>query len=506
MQEESLRFMPVRFNQADICRFRMDGDIMHVTAVARHPGVLNYRQGNQVRGELVSPLFLRKLDSEGLPIIRHLAGIPTTNEHPAFLFKYRPDALEQLQTGKVGNDIHVFKDGATQVTFETWDSATQQLIRSGRQKGVSLGYEVDTIPTQGNWDGRPYQWEQSEPFYADHLATVRNPRAKGALIKHFDSEDDWACQICTDSSAWDLEQRQSLAQGRMVGAFAGPDLAYPIASKQDVADAWISSYRADAEEQVRSNILAIAKEYGWQDGLSPSAIDWAQQRDIPFRNTRRKVMAQVQFDGGLVVEVPESAASAIAALRSKLDSAMEENKTLKIDMADMKKKKEEEDEELQETYDSYLFEKARADALEADKEGRVDSEGIATEVVSRIDAYIDAVEILDPTLKVALDGLEITFDGTKSALDIQKDILKYLQPDLNLDDAEVPGAYKMAKLSAAPQQLRTDSTSSIVRRAVRSTGGSSPREKRAARMDAQQKRSRLSLAQQKEFDRAQVAG
>jgi hypothetical protein len=500
--------MAVRFNVADISRFRMDGDIMHVTAIARHPGVLNYRQGNQVRGELVSPLFLRRLDSEGLPIIRRIAGIPTANEHPSFLFKYRPDAVEQLQTGKVSNNIHVFKDGATQVTFESWDSATQNLIRSGAQTGVSLGYEVGITPAKGTWDGLPYQWEQSEPFYADHLATVRNPRARGAVIKHFDAADeDWAWQIYTDGAVWDLERRQSLERGDMQGAFAGPDLAFPIASKQDIADAWISSYHTDAEDQIRSNILAIATEYGWQDGLPTAAIDWAQERDIPFQKTttrKRKAMGvQVSFDGGITLEVPEAAASAIAAMRAKLDGLTEDNKTLRSDMAEMKKKKEEDDEELQTTYDSYLFEKARADALEAEQEGRTDSDGIAAEVAGRIDAYLDAVEILAPELKASLDDLEVNFDGTQSVLDIQKATLAHLQPDLKLDDAEIPGAYKMAKLSQAkPQESsRSDSTFKIFRNAVRTSGGTSPRDKRAARMDAIQKRSRLSLAKQKEFDR-----
>lgn len=467
--------------------------------------MLQYRNGNQIRGELVSPLFLRKLDSDGLPIIRKIAGIPTTNEHPSFLFKYRPDAKEKLQTGQVKPEIHVFKDGATQVTFETWDGATQNLIRTGEQKGVSLGYEVGTIPAQGTWDGLPYQYEQSEPFHADHLATVRNPRAKDALIRHFDSEDDWACQVCTDGGVWDLDRRQSLASGGMQGAFAGHDLSFPIASKQDVSEAWSSSFRTDSEDQVRSNILAIAKEYGWQDGLPSSAIAWAQERDIPFARPstpKRKAMpVSITFDGGMTLEVPEAAASAIAALKTNRDSLLAEVTQLRLDMEKKKKKGEEEDdEEMAELYDSYIYEKARADALEAEQSPHVDSD----EVVSRIDAYMDAVAILDPSLKQALDKLDLNFDGTQSVLDIQKATLNYLRPDLKLDDSEIAGAYKLAKTDN-PNKPRKDSTFNIVRGAVQSSGGSSPREKRAARIDADTKRSRLSLSQQKEFDRQNLA-
>jgi hypothetical protein len=500
--------MAVRFNIADITRFRMDGDIMTVTAVARHPGVLNYRQNGQVRGELVSPLFLRKLDSEGLPIIRKIAGIPTTNEHPAFLFKYKPEAKKALATGQVKDKIRVFKDGATEVTFDTWDAPTQTLIRTGEQPGVSLGYEVATVPAQGTWDGQPFQYEQAEPFYADHLATVRNPRAKDALIKRFDSEDDWACQVCTDGGAWDLERRQSLERGGMHGAFAGQDLSFPIASKQDVSEAWFSSFRTDSEDQVRSNILAIAKEYGWQDGLPSSAVAWAQERDISFSRTstpKRKPMAvSITFDGGLTLEVPEAAASAIAALKTKHDALDAEVRELRLDAkkkmeegSKAEEDKESKEEELAEVYDSYIYEKARADALEAESRAHVDGD----EVTGRINAYMDAVAILAPDLKQALDALDINFDGTQSVLDIQKATLNHLRPDLKLDDNEVAGAYKLAKTEVIPATTRKDSTFNIVRGAIAANNDSSPKQARAARMDAEQKRSRMTLAQQREFDK-----
>ena len=524
--------MAVRFNVADITRFRMDGEIMKVTAIARHPGVLQYRDGTGVRGELVTPFFLRKLDSEGLPIIRKIAGIPVTNEHPSFLFKYRADAVDELKKGEVGPKIHVFKDGATETTFETWDSDLQNGIRSGEKKGVSLGYEVGTVPVQGNWDGMPYQFEQSEPFYADHLAVVANPRARGALIKRFDSEDDWACQVCTDSGVWDLERRNSLQSGAMHGAFAGQDLSFPIASKADVADAWLSSFRTDSEDQVRSNILAIAKEYGWQDGLPSSAIAWAQERDIPLKSRtttqKRKTMATVNFDGGVTLEIPNEAIGPITALKSradaqaaelakfradaaelkaKADADAAELATLRADMDAMKKKKMEEDEEMQETYDSYVFEKARADALEAEAQNRADSDDVSTEVASRIDAYMDAVGILAPNLKQALDALEINFDGKQSVTDIQKATLAHLRPDLKLDEDEISGAYKLAKMDAKPATERDDSSTvfNIVRKAVTQNVDSTDKhQRRLARMDAERKRSLMTFDEQAAFDRQQA--
>jgi hypothetical protein len=112
---------------------------------------------------------------------------------------------------------------------------------------------------------------------------------------------------------------------------------------------------------------------------------------------------------------------------------------------------------------------------------------------------------LAPELKQALDGLDINFDGQQSVTEIQKAVLTHLRPELKLDDADISGAYKLAKAEAIPvAKNRNDSTFRIVRDAVNSGGNRSPREKRAARMDADQRRSRLTFAQQREFDRQNV--
>lgn len=69
---------------------------------------------------------------------------------------------------------------------------------------------------------------------------------------------------------WDTEKRKELKKGEFAGAFAGPDMTFPIASAQDVAAAWASVGRAKNPRAIMQSIIRIAKERGWTDGLPES--------------------------------------------------------------------------------------------------------------------------------------------------------------------------------------------------------------------------------------------
>jgi len=85
------------------------------------------------------------------------------------------------------------------------------------------------------------------------------------------------CPLCLNKKQqdakfreWDTEKRKELKKGEFEGAFAGPDMSFPIASAQDVAAAWSSVGRAKNPRAVMQNILRIAKERGWESGLPES--------------------------------------------------------------------------------------------------------------------------------------------------------------------------------------------------------------------------------------------
>ena len=85
------------------------------------------------------------------------------------------------------------------------------------------------------------------------------------------------CPLCLNKKQqdakfreWDTEKRRELKKGEFQGEFAGPDMSFPIASAQDVAAAWSSVGRAKNPRAVMKNILRIAKENGWTEGLPES--------------------------------------------------------------------------------------------------------------------------------------------------------------------------------------------------------------------------------------------
>ena len=82
----------VRFNDLTITKFDTDdAGVMVVTAIARAPGPLTYRNADgTVRTEVVSPDFLRRLDADDYPLAGRLGGIPVTLEHPPSLLRKTP--------------------------------------------------------------------------------------------------------------------------------------------------------------------------------------------------------------------------------------------------------------------------------------------------------------------------------------------------------------------------------------------------------------------------------
>lgn len=98
------------------------------------------------------------------------------------------------------------------------------------------------------------------------------PAVKGLKLPEF-SEGDY---IEINFRDWTAEEREKLAKGEIKGEFAGPNRTFPIASCEDVADAWRLAGHAGNPLEVRRNIIRIAKKYGWEDCLPEAAKKWAE--------------------------------------------------------------------------------------------------------------------------------------------------------------------------------------------------------------------------------------
>ncbi len=77
---------------------------------------------------------------------------------------------------------------------------------------------------------------------------------------------------CVSMNFADAEYRRKIADGEMKGAFAGENKSFPIASVEDVHNAWMSVGRSKQnQDKLYRNILRIAKRYNWTAGL-PKAV------------------------------------------------------------------------------------------------------------------------------------------------------------------------------------------------------------------------------------------
>lgn len=188
------------------CDFDDSESKLLVTGVVRAPGVLTYRNfDGSVRRELVHPHLLRRIDAKtGMPLAAQLANLPITNDHPPFMLRGIPERIAEYKVGSVRSDgIKVYRDGRTEVIFEVNDPDAIDDIRSGRKRGLSLGYDCQAVRQDGQYEGEVFDHLQDEPFVCDHSAICAIPRSRKAVITsfkrfdHFDSQSDLAIEIFT---------------------------------------------------------------------------------------------------------------------------------------------------------------------------------------------------------------------------------------------------------------------------------------------------------------------
>lgn len=107
------------------------------------------------------------------------------------------------------------------------------------------------------------------------------PAVKGLTPPQF--SDSQYTEYELDFREWTSEERKKLAEGAIKGEFAGPNRSFPIASCEDVADAWRLAGHADNPDEIRRNIIKIAKKYGWVDCLPETAKAWAKEHNINLK-------------------------------------------------------------------------------------------------------------------------------------------------------------------------------------------------------------------------------
>lgn len=103
------------------------------------------------------------------------------------------------------------------------------------------------------------------------------------------SEGAIVADFAESKAQWTQPKRDRLANGEMIGGFAGPERSFPIAAPEDVARAWELSEHSSTPEKVRHNVVQIAAWHEWMEALPPDAVEWAGGMILDFATAGRYV-------------------------------------------------------------------------------------------------------------------------------------------------------------------------------------------------------------------------
>jgi len=214
---------------------------------------------------------------------------------------------------------------------------------------------------------------------------------------------------------WTTEERKKLEEGKIKGEFAGPNNTFPIASCSDVNDAWRLAGHADNPDEVRRNIIRIAKKYGWTRCLPDTAKKWAEEHNINFNELK---------DGGFEMGEIEKLRKQIEELRKKLDEKEKESSSFaeKIKEYEEKiKELEKEKKDIPAEFSEQIKAKEKEIKDLREKIAKIEEEARKKEYNEFIDGLVSAGKVMPKEKEKVLmfmenmDGVEYEFsEGDKT--------------------------------------------------------------------------------------------
>lgn len=173
-------------------------------AIVTRTGVFKYINADgTVRLELRHPDDILKQDS-----LDTLKSIPITNDHPKELVT--TDNVDELLVGMTGETIKLDGDSILTTLTITHKDAIN-IVNKGKQE-LSLGYKVDVVEEEGEYEGEKYTHRQTNVDY-NHLAIVEVARAgrsarinlDGALIQVDNLKDNEALYMTEKNKKTEVE-------------------------------------------------------------------------------------------------------------------------------------------------------------------------------------------------------------------------------------------------------------------------------------------------------------
>ena len=255
----------IRVDRAQLPRMsKTEEGYLRGEAIATRLGVFTYINADgSERRELRHPDDV--LDAESLAT---LSMIPVTLDHPSELVNSQNAA--QLSVGMTGENHRV--DGRHIIVPLTITHSDGLAAVANGKKELSLGYSVDLIPEQGEYNGETYTHRQTNVRY-NHLAIVSQARAgRNARI----NLDGAAVQSVNQAKEFDMSEAK-MATVNLDGLEyqAAPEVAKAFNKVQQE----LETVRADAEmskkdmqkeidgyqakiDQLKSDMEKLEKERG----------------------------------------------------------------------------------------------------------------------------------------------------------------------------------------------------------------------------------------------------
>ena len=261
-------------------------------AIVTRTGVFEYlNPDGSIRRELRHPDDV--FDAASLAT---LSMIPVTDEHPDALVT--AETADALSVGQTGENSQI--DGKhILVPFTITHRRAIESVSGGRRE-LSLGYECETIPESGEYNGQPYDARQINIKY-NHLAIVDRARAgnaarinmDGAAVQSTTNEQPEVkpmpnAQVTLDGIKYDAapEVINALEKAQKEAADIKADAAQSKADMQKEYDEAMA--RADALKEQMDKM---------KEEKSDEAIAAAVAKRLDLERSAARIVSDAKFDG-----------------------------------------------------------------------------------------------------------------------------------------------------------------------------------------------------------------
>ena len=298
---------PARFDNVTVQRAIItDEGYLRADAVVTRTGVFKYlNHDGTIRRELRHPIDVfnpASLDS--------IKMRPITNGHPVERLVNAANA-KNLAIGYTGESVKVDNNFIISSLLVT-DTDGVSEIKSGKKRELSLGYTVDLIKEDGEFEGERYDYRQTNIRY-NHLAIVDRGRAGPAAKIHLDAQDAFQMVSIDTDYTINLQKEINMSDEKMTNiALDGIEYkaSLEVANAYKKSNATVSELQTKLDAMQKELDLANAAKDSLKEKLDAaesvdieSQIKSAVAARVALLNTASKLASDINMDDMSTVEI-----------------------------------------------------------------------------------------------------------------------------------------------------------------------------------------------------------